>query len=81
MLSEESADDSVCGPRDCVLGVAGVSGQVRINPLHLFRSFDVALLLRFFGREGKDRYILYSSNNHHRYLHYFRVDEGERITR
>ena len=24
MLSEEIADDSVCGPRDCVLGVAGV---------------------------------------------------------
>ena len=25
---------------DGALGVAGVSGQVRVNPLHLVRSFD-----------------------------------------
>ena len=54
-LSEEIADDSVCGPRDNVLGAAGVSGQVRINPLHLVRSFDFSIEVRNRGFRCRNR--------------------------
>ena len=54
-LSKEIADDTICEPRDCVLGAAGVSGQVRINSLELVRSFDISIEVRNRGFRCQNR--------------------------
>ena len=56
----EIADGGACGPRDRVLGVAGVFETSENNSFAFVSIFDFSFLLWSFGREGNDRDTLYS---------------------